>query len=77
MMSRFIVRYTGRGSAPAEDLALIRSLPQVTILDETPRMVLVEAPSSTQDQLQELKSWVVAEEKSFSLPDPRPKPRST
>jgi hypothetical protein len=46
----------------------------VTVLDESPRMVLVEASRDTVKQLvDELAGWVFAEERTLPLPDPRPK----
>ncbi|MCI0461273.1 MAG: hypothetical protein L0Z62_30365 [Gemmataceae bacterium] len=75
-MAHFIVRYTGRGAPPAEDLQRIRSLAGLHIVNESPRMLLVEGSASSVRALEEMESWVVTPEKMMSPPDPRPKLRS-
>ncbi len=76
-MARFIVRYTGRGAPPAQDLERIHALPELLIVDESsPRMLLVEGPPSSVRSLEEMESWVVTPEKMIPRPDPRPRTRS-
>jgi len=49
----------------------------VTILDEAPRMLLVQCAKPRARQLvDDLENWVMSEERSVGLPDPRPKVRS-
>jgi hypothetical protein len=74
-MNRFILRYQGQGSKPAEDVERIRSLEQVKVLDESsPRMLLVEGPETRLKALVgSMPQWVLAPERMISLPDPRPK----
>ena len=43
-MARFIVRYRGKGKKPAADVEQFRGLEQTKVLEETPRMLLLEAP---------------------------------
>ena len=71
---RFILRFRGTGSIPAEDIERIRALPDVNIVDSTSRMLLVDAP---QNELKSFVSstpeWIMSEERTVLLPDPRPK----
>jgi hypothetical protein len=77
-MSRFILRYTGQGAAPESDLARIRSASGVSVVDSSPRMLLVEAaPQQVLQLAEELKGWTHAPERSFPLPDPRRKVRGS
>src|SRR5262249_44326008 len=75
-MCRYILRFRGEGTRPEKDVEFIRSLPETTVLDDSPRMLLVEAPEDVlRGALQSLPDWVMVEEKSIPLPDPRPKVR--
>jgi hypothetical protein len=77
-MARFILRFTGRGSASESDLARIQAAPNVTVLDRSPRMLLVEAPDETVKHLAEtLPDWSYSPERRIALPDPTPKIRSS
>jgi hypothetical protein len=73
---KFILRFRGSGDIPAEDVKHISALPDVNIIDSTSRMLFVDAP---QDELRSFISsmpeWVMVEERSVPLPDPRPKVR--
>ena len=76
-MNRFILRYQGEGSKPAEDVNRIRSLENIKVLDESsPRMLLVEGPGANLKALVEsMPEWVLTPQRMIPLPDPRPKPR--
>jgi len=76
-MSRFVLRYRGEGSKPAEDVNRIRSLQSLKVLDESsPRMLLVEGPGVRLKALVEsMPEWVLTPERMIPIPDPRPKPR--
>ncbi len=75
-MARFILRFTGPGEVPREDLARIRALPGAKIIDSSARMLLVEAPLDRITQLlRDLSNWTISPETFVSIPDPRPKPR--
>ena len=76
-MSRFILRYRGEGSKPAEDVNRIRSLHRIKVLDESsPRMLLVEGVGARLKALVEsMPEWVLTPERMIPVPDPRPKPR--
>lgn len=75
-MGRYIVRYVGEGRRPAGDLKRIRSVPKLSVLNSTARMLLVEAsPKSLKELLGSLPGWTCTPERSLHLPDPRPRPR--
>ncbi|MCG6875606.1 MAG: hypothetical protein LJE97_11000 [Betaproteobacteria bacterium] len=76
-MKKYILRFTGNGAKPAADVARIRKSQGVTIVDEAPRMLLVQCPKTRAKQLVEaLDNWVMSEERTIELPNPRPKVRS-
>ena len=76
-MAKYILRFTGSGAKPAADVARIRKYEGVTVLDEAPRMLLVQCAKPRAKQLVEgLDNWVMSEERAVELPDPRPKVRS-
>lgn len=69
---RFIVRFRGQGAAPRDDVATVRAVPGARVLDESARMLLIEAPSrSALIEVEWLPNWVVAAETSVPLPDAR------
>ena len=74
-MERFIVRYRGAGPKPEEDVRRIRALPTTTVIDDSPRMLLVAAPEAElRSLIASMSDWVLAPERTIKLPDPRPKP---
>jgi hypothetical protein len=76
-MKRYILRYRGEGTRPERDVELIRLAPETTVIDDSPRMLLVEAPEDVlRKTLQSLPDWVMVEEEFIPLPDPRPKVRN-
>jgi hypothetical protein len=76
-MKKYILRFTGSGAKPAADVARIRNTEGVTVLDEAPRMLLVQCAKTRARQLvEDLDKWVMSEERAVELPDPRPKVRS-
>jgi hypothetical protein len=75
-MGRFILRFNGVGEKPAEDVQRIRSLPNATVLDDSARMILIEAHDAAITELVKLlPQWGVSQESFVLLPDPRPKLR--
>jgi len=75
-MSRFVLRYRGAGSAAPEDIARLRTLPDTAILDQTGRMLLVEAPETMSAALGEaLPGWAISPERMVPVPTTRPEPR--
>jgi hypothetical protein len=78
-MNRWILRFRGSGAKPQEDVSRIADLPNTTTLDaSSPRMLFVEGPDDeVQEAVAAMPGWTASVEQSYSLPDPRPKPRST
>jgi hypothetical protein len=76
-VSRFILRFRGAEQTRAADVARIRALPHIAILDDSsPRMLLVEAPEEELKSLMEsMPDWVMAPERYIPLPDSQPKLR--
>lgn len=68
-----MLRYTGKGLATAEDIARLRALPHTTVLDQTSRMLLVEAPETMSRALGDaLPGWVITREQLIPVPSTRP-----
>jgi len=75
-MPRFILRFRGKGARPPEDVARIQALPHTTVLDDSPRMLLVDAPEAeVKAAMDSLPNWSITEERTIPLPDSRPKLR--
>ena len=75
-MERFILRFCGEGEKPAEDVQRIRSLPGARVLDDSPRMILIEAPhAKINEVMKSLPKWSLSKEDYIPVPDPRPKLR--
>lgn len=73
-MNRYIQRYQGKDDMPQATVEAIRAIPHLTVLDETLRMLLVEAPlEELQNCLRVLPDWLVTSERFYKVPDPRPK----
>ena len=71
-----ILRFTGPGEVPRDDVARIRALPAAKIIDNSARMLLVEAPPDAITQLVgNLPNWTMSPETFVGIPDPRPKSR--
>jgi hypothetical protein len=75
-MGRYILRYRGTGSVPAEDLARIHGSGRLTVIESSGRMLLVDAPAGELESLaNSMSDWTLSEERTVSRPDPRPKLR--
>lgn len=75
-MGRYILRYTGGTTPPAADLAAIAGRDGMTVVERTPKMLLVEATEPTvQELVGELAGWVATPERFIPPPDTRKKPR--
>lgn len=73
-MSRYILRYQGSENKPLAAVETIRAIPDLSVIDESPRMLLVEAPLKIlQEVLPSLPDWCLTRERMFEIPDPRPK----
>jgi hypothetical protein len=71
-MPRFIVRF--RGSSPHKEIAArLRDAPAIDVLQETDRMVLVEAEEADLlDVVKPTSSIVIVPERSYERPDALP-----
>jgi hypothetical protein len=83
-MCRYILRYQGQGAKPQDDVQRFRALSGVKLIDESSRMLLVEAPcvESLQAAVESAGCWSISDERSVELPPihpnldkPRPKPK--
>jgi hypothetical protein len=71
-MSRYILRYTGSGPAPAGDLAAVRQA-GASVVAESGRMLLVEATATVVDRVvHALDHWVASPEQAVPRPRTRP-----
>lgn len=77
-MSRYIVRYTGKGAPPAGALDGIAAASGVRVVDRTGRMLLVDADD--EDHVRAATSgcgggaandWLIAQEVTYAPPDLR------
>ncbi|HEX2191749.1 MAG TPA: hypothetical protein VHH09_01010 [Acidimicrobiales bacterium] len=69
---RFVLRYLGPGAKPAADVAAVRALEGVAVVDESARMLLVETDEEAVPGLAEaLPGWVVGPEQRYDVPDTR------
>ena len=74
-MGRFILRYEGRGTK-SNDSERIRAAEGVKVVDQAPKMFLVEASAETIRRLAESRpGWTYTPEVEVPLPDPRPRLR--
>ena len=75
-MSRYILRFRGKGTRPVQDVERIRALPNTVVLDDSSQMILVEAPEAElKAAVASMPQWMVSEERVVPLPDARPKLR--
>ena len=76
-MGRFILRYQGAGAKPQSDVKKFSSLSNVKLVDESAKMLLVEAPTekSLADAVADVEGWAICPECSIELPPPHPKLR--
>lgn len=71
-MARYVLRYRGRGPRPAADVGRVGALPGVEIVDDSPRMLLVDGPEKAlRAALADLPGWVMSAETAVPLPDVR------
>lgn len=77
-MKRYVLRFRGTGPKPVADVARIRALSKLKVLDDMGgRMMLVEAGAEElTGLLRSMPDWVCAEEHMVPLPDPRQRVKS-
>ena len=70
--ARFVLRYRGAGSTPEADVARVAELASATVVDVSPKMLLVDSdPDALQALVDSLPDWVMAPEQGLPLPDTR------
>lgn len=70
--TRFVLRYRGEGDKPDAVVEQVRQLPEVTVVDDSSRMLLVESHEEPLRALVDsLPDWVMAPEQSYPVPDTR------
>jgi hypothetical protein len=79
-MGRFILRYQGKGAKPQDDVQRLLTLSGAKLVDESPRMLLVDAPvaEALQSAVESADGWSMDAERSVELPPTHPnlgKPR--
>jgi hypothetical protein len=73
-VGRYILRYGGVANAPSEHIAHIRGTPGIHVLDQSPKMLLVDAgESEVHAALKGITGWSASVEQSYPLPDTRKK----
>jgi hypothetical protein len=73
-MGRFIVRYRGKGPAPAAAVERAGCAPGMRVVDQTARTLLVEGtPEAVQAVFAGNDEWLVTAERLYEIPDPRPR----
>ena len=72
-MARLVLMFYGKGTKPAADMARIRAIPGVKIIDaRDPHVVLVEGQAAVKREVKRMENWMVSEETSYEVPSPRP-----
>ncbi len=73
-MSRFILRYSGAGTALPELTERLREIAGIKVLDSSARMFLLEGSQPDLDRaVKDIAGWQLIPESFTPLPDPRPK----
>jgi hypothetical protein len=74
-MEKYILRYRGQGIMPDEEARHILESADATILDDSARMVLVEAVGAKlKAAVAGMDQWSVSPEHTVPLDDPYPRP---
>lgn len=75
-MGRYILRYSGTAAAPADHVDTVRSTPGLKVIDESPKMLLVDGEESAlRDKIKSMPGWSLHSEQGLPLPDTRQKIR--
>jgi hypothetical protein len=73
-MSRYILRYAGLQSAPTDHVRGIRATPGLKVIDESPKMLLVDGEESAlHATLKGMDGWSIHPAQDYQLPDTRKK----
>ena len=70
-MARFILRFSG-DAAPEEHTQIVRAAPNVKLVDQSPKMMLLEASEDDAKRLADrLPGWTLSPEVQYKIPDTR------
>ena len=70
-MPRFILRYSG-ATAPEEDVKIAAGSSNIKVIDQSPRMMLVEGAEQDAKQLAaRMPGWTLHPEVEYKIPDAR------
>lgn len=71
-MSQFLLYYTGKGLKPADDVAKVRAIPGVVIInDDLPRGVVLEVSSNlAQQKLKRFPAWKLQASQEVEIDTP-------
>lgn len=71
-MARYVLRWRGDGDTPEDDVAAVRAVPGLVVVDATARMLLVECDEEALRPLAgRLDGWLVGPERVYRVPDTR------
>jgi hypothetical protein len=72
---RYVLRYRGEGDKPAGDVAHLRAAPDATVVNESPKMVVVEGePEALGRLVDSMPGWeLLGPERTYEVPDTRKK----
>ena len=72
-MPRFIVRYNGNAPRPQDVVDRVRAIPGAAVVDDSGRMMLVDAPGAdhVRAAVGSSDDWLVTPEKTYPVPDTR------
>ncbi len=72
MQNRYILRYNRKGGIPSIDVGLVARLPDVSIIEKSVKMLLVEGPESgLREFVATNPEWMLFQERTYSVPDSR------
>jgi hypothetical protein len=73
-MAKLILRYRKPGPIPDAEKEQICSMEDVALLDESPRMLLVEASEDCLNARLNKSDWTISPETKVEIPESRPRP---
>ncbi|MCI0446498.1 hypothetical protein L0244_09580 [bacterium] len=71
---RFVLRYSGQTQPETKDLEYIKNFPGIVVIDDSDRMLLIEASEADASELaKKISGWKLIRESFTPLPDTKPK----
>jgi hypothetical protein len=72
--NRFVLRYRGEGPKPEADVAKVAGLADVDVVEDSPKMLLVEGEHQPLQQVVDgLPDWEIHADRTYEVPDTRKK----